>query len=271
MKKLAALTTALVISITMLSTITVSAKSVKVPRAKITKLQSAKPGNLTIKIKKIKKVSGYKVKLSQNKKFKKSKTYKIKKNQKTVKGLKEGKQYFVKARAYKRIKLKRKSKTVYGKWSKVKSMKVKESEEKPVQIDEKTRERIGQIEKLSGIMLSDSVRFLNYSYVKRIYENHNNAIGYYIFAKLQIKETELNSIVSNYHKRDKEFIPHGLGRMNEYCDWWDLQISDIKDSYCQLYVKRLSDDYIIRSANREIAVTNEYAGNGYLTVYLVLQ
>ena len=269
MKKIAALTTVLVISITMLSTNTVSAKSVKVPRAKITKLQSTKPGNLTIKIKKVKKVSGYKVKISQNKKFKKSKTYKIKKNQKTVKGLKQGKKYFVKVRAYKKIKVKGKSKTVYGKWSKVKS--VKESEEKPVKIDEKTKERIKQIEKSSGIMLSDSVRFLNYSYVKRIYENHNNVIGYYIFAKLQIKETELNSIVSNYHKRDKEFIPYGLGRMNEYCDWWDLKISDIKDCYCQLYVKRLSDDYIIRSANREIVVTNEYAGNGYLTVYLVLQ
>ena len=63
MKKLAVLTTALVVSITMLSTITVSAKSVKVPKTKITKLQSTKPGNLTIKIKKIKKVSGYKVKI----------------------------------------------------------------------------------------------------------------------------------------------------------------------------------------------------------------
>ena len=124
MKKLAVLTTALAISITMLSTITVSAKSVKVPRAKITKLLSTKPGNLTIKIKKVKKVSGYKVKISQNKKFKKSKTYKIKKNQKTVKGLKQGKKYFVKARAYKKIKVKGKSKTVYGKWSKVKSMKI---------------------------------------------------------------------------------------------------------------------------------------------------
>lgn len=269
MKKIAALTTALVVSITMLSTIPVSAKSVKVPRAKITKLQSTKPGNLTIKIKKIKKVSGYKVKVSQNKKFKKSKTYKIKKNQKTVKGLKQGKKYFVKVRAYKKIRLKRKSKTVYGKWSKTKPIKVKESEEKPVQIDEKTKERIRQIEKLSGIMLSDSVRFLNYSYVKRIYEN--NIVDYEIYAKLQIKETELNSTVSNYHKREREFIPPGLERMNEYIDWWDLKISNIKDSYCQLYVKRLSDDYIIRSAKREIAVTNEYAGNGYLTVYLVLQ
>jgi len=88
MKKIAALTTALVVSITILSTIPVSAKSVKVPKAKITKLKSSKPGNLIIKIKKVKKVSGYKVKLSQNKKFKKSKTYKIKMNQKTVKSLK---------------------------------------------------------------------------------------------------------------------------------------------------------------------------------------
>lgn len=146
MKKIAALTTALAVSITMLSTISVSAKNIKVPRAKITKLQSTKPGNLTIKIKKVKKVSGYKVKVSQNKKFKKSKTYKIKKNQKTVKGLKQGKKYFVKVRAYKKIKVKGKSRAVYGKWSKVKS--VKESEEKPVKIAEKTKERIKQIENI---------------------------------------------------------------------------------------------------------------------------
>lgn len=276
MKKTAAIITALTVSMTMLGTIPASAKSVKLSKAKITKLQSTKPSNLKIKIKKVKKVSGYKVKVAQNKKFKKSKTYKIKKNQKTISGLKQGEKYFIKVRAYKKIKVKGKSKIVYGKWSKVKSIRIKVSEEsnneeKPVKIDEKTKEQIGQIEELSGIILSNSVRFLNYSYVERIYENYDNAIGYYIFAKLQIKETELNAIVSNYHKRDKEFIPYGLGRMNEYCDWWDLKISDIKDSYCQLYVKRLSDDYIIRSANREIVVTNEYAGNGYLTVYLVLQ
>lgn len=102
MKKIAALTTALAVSITMLSTISVSAKNIKVPRAKITKLLSTKPGNLTMKIKKIKKVSGYKVKISQNKKFKKSKTYKIKKNQKTVKGLKQGKSTLLKSEHIKR-------------------------------------------------------------------------------------------------------------------------------------------------------------------------
>ena len=43
---------------TMLGTIPASAKSVKVPRAKITKLQSTKPSNLKIKIKKVKKFQG---------------------------------------------------------------------------------------------------------------------------------------------------------------------------------------------------------------------
>lgn len=55
MKKIAAITT-LALSITMLGTIPASAKSVKVPKAKIVKLQSAKSGNLTMKIKKIKTV-----------------------------------------------------------------------------------------------------------------------------------------------------------------------------------------------------------------------
>ena len=56
MKKIAALTTALVVSITMLSTIPASAKSVKVPRAKITKLQSTKPGSQ--KLKRLKRFQG---------------------------------------------------------------------------------------------------------------------------------------------------------------------------------------------------------------------
>lgn len=276
MKKIAAITAAMAISITMLSTISATAKNIKIPKAKITKLQSTNPGELMIKIKKIKKVSGYKLKISQNKKFRKSKAYKIKNNKQTISGLKQGEKYFIKARAYKKIKVKGKSKIVYGGWSKAKSKKIRASEdinneEQPVKIDEKNKERIAQIEKLSGIMLSDSVRFLNYSYIERIYENHDNAVDYEIYAKLQIKETEVNSIVRNYNKREKMFIPPGLERLNEYCDWWDLKISNIKDCYYQLYVKQLTDNYTIRSAKREIAITNEYAGNGYLTVYLVLQ
>ena len=105
-------------------------------------------------------------------------------------------------------------------------------------------------------MLSDSVRFLNYSYIKRIYEN--NIVDYEIYAKLQIKETELNSIVSNYHKRDKEFIPYGLGRMNEYCDWWDLKISDIKQSngaFISVYLKASSAALNLASATLFAAMT----------------
>lgn len=55
MKKIAAITTVLALSITMLGTIPASAKSVKLPKTKITKLQSTKPSNLKIKIKKVKK------------------------------------------------------------------------------------------------------------------------------------------------------------------------------------------------------------------------
>ena len=55
MKKTATIITALTVSMTMLVTIPASAKSVKLPKAKITKLQSTKPSNLKIKIKKVKK------------------------------------------------------------------------------------------------------------------------------------------------------------------------------------------------------------------------
>ena len=219
MKKIAALTTALAVSITMLSTISVSAKNIKVPRAKITKLQSTKPGNLTIKIKKIKKVSGYKVKLSQNKKFKKSKTYKIKKNQKTVKGLKQGKKYFVKVRAYKKIKVKGKSRAVYGKWSKVKSMKIKplnnddnnkNIEEKPNDNthvtynfdEERDKERRAEIKDKIGIEFSDDAHFYNYTCSQHVYEQYDNTVSYTIYAKIKIKESELNDIIKcvGFHK-----------------------------------------------------------------------
>lgn len=285
MKKIAALTTALVVSITMLSTITVSAKSVKVPKAKITKLQSTKPGNLTMKIKKIKKVSGYKVKLSQNRKFKKSKTYKIKKNQKTVKGLKQGKKYFVKVRAYKKIKIKRKSKTVYGKWSKVKSMKIKVKENNkneepndnnpPVTYnfdEEKDKERRAEIKDKIGIEFSENVHFYNYTCSQHVYEEYDNSVSYTIYAKIKIKESELNDIIKcvGFQKcLPSDLLP---AKKNSYfCDWWDLKESQIKSFYNHPHSLKLTESAYVKTVWQCLIITNEKDNNGYLTVYMQLK
>ena len=294
MKKIAALTTALVVSITMLSTITVSAKSVKVPKAKITKLQSTKPGNLTMKIKKIKKVSGYKVKLSQNKKFKKSKTYKIKKNQKTVKGLKQGKKYFVKVRAYKKIKIKRKSKTVYGKWSKVKSMKItvkennKNEEPKdnnpPVTYnfdEEKDKERRTEIKDKIGIEFSENVNLFNYYYEPYWYESYDNDTGSYVryeypqhgnfTIKIRIQESELKKIIKDigFYEQPISSIPPGV-KAGYDCDWWDLKESQIKSFYNHPHSLWLTEDTCIKTVWQYIIVASEKDSNGYLIVYMDL-
>lgn len=276
MKRLAVLTTALMVSITMLSTIPVSAKSVKIPRAKITKLLSTKPGNLTMKIKKIKKVSGYKVKISQNQKFKKSKTYKIKKNQKTIKGLKQGQKYFVKVRAYKKIKVKGKSKTVYGKWSKVKSMKInKNSSNNSVTYKfdkEKDKERRAEIKDKIGITFSEDVHFFNYTCSQHVYEQHNNAVSYTIYAKIKIKESELNNIVKyiGFQKRPiSSILP--AAKKGCFCDWWDLEKSQIKSFYDHPHSLQLTESVCIKTVWQCLIITDEKDNNGYLTVYLVLQ
>lgn len=80
-------------------------------------------GAITIKFQKLKAASGYQIKVSTSKKFKKknTKTIKIKKNKCTVRNLKKGKKYYVKVRAFR----KNKKKVRYGKWSSVKRMKAK--------------------------------------------------------------------------------------------------------------------------------------------------
>lgn len=273
-KKLLSLTTALVVSITMLSTIPASAKSVKVPRSKITKLHSTKPGNLTIKIKKVKKVSGYKVKVSQNKKFKKSKTYKIKKNQKTVKGLNQGKKYFVKVRAYRNIKVKGESNTVYGKWSQVKSVKIMNSKEI---IDNKQRRE--EIKDKIGIIFSKDVHFLNYSFRPYWYEKYDNDTATYvryedpkagyIEAKIKIKESELNKIIREigFNKRPVFSIPQGV-KDGYFCDWWDLEESQIKSFYEHPHSLDLANGMTVMTVWQYIIVASEKDRNGYLTVYL---
>lgn len=89
---------------------------------KAVKKKSAKKAS--IKIRKVTGATGYQIKLSTSKKFKKGKntiTKNFKKNKFTVKKLKVNKKYYVKARAYKKVN----GKKIYGKWSKVKKVKLK--------------------------------------------------------------------------------------------------------------------------------------------------
>ena len=66
-------------------------------------------------------VKGYQICYSTSKKFKKKKQKFVKKNKVSLKKLKSGKTYFIRVRAY-AIEGNRK---VYGKWSKVKKIKIK--------------------------------------------------------------------------------------------------------------------------------------------------
>ena len=93
---------------------------------KISSVKSSKKKTIVIKAAKQKEMAGYKVQYSTSKKFTKktTKTVKVatkKALKKTVKGLKSGKKYYVRVRAYKVAN----GKTVYSAWTKTKSVKVK--------------------------------------------------------------------------------------------------------------------------------------------------
>ena len=100
---------------------------IKPAKAAAKKLTSPKTKTVKFTWKKSKGgVTGYKVQISTNKKFKKkvTKTYTIKNastTSKTIKKLKNGKIYYARVCAYKKV-----GKTIYkGKWSKLKSVKCK--------------------------------------------------------------------------------------------------------------------------------------------------
>ena len=101
----------------------------KQKKASIKKLKAGKK-SLTAYWKKVSGVSGYQVQYSTSKKFTKktTKSKLIKKNKTTkvtLKKLKSKKKYYVRIRTYKNVKINGKTKKVYSKWSKTKSVKVK--------------------------------------------------------------------------------------------------------------------------------------------------
>ena len=101
-------------------------KSLKKKTFKISSLKSTKKNTIVVKTKKQAQIKGYQVQYSTSKKFKKKTTKAVKVAtkkglNKTVKGLKSGKKYYVRVRAYK-MNVK---KTVYSSWTAKKSVKVK--------------------------------------------------------------------------------------------------------------------------------------------------
>ena len=96
-------------------------------KASIKKL-SAKKTQLTVTWKKDKRATGYEVKYSTSKKFKKAKTVLVKKTKTTkttLKKLKKGKTYYVKVRAYKEVKVGKKKVKIYSPYSKTLKKKLK--------------------------------------------------------------------------------------------------------------------------------------------------
>ncbi|MGN1123984.1 MAG: leucine-rich repeat protein, partial [Eubacterium sp.] len=101
-------------------------KSINKKTFKISSLKSSKKGTIVVKAAKQEGIAGYKVEYSTSKKFTKktTKTVTVKSTKalsKTIKGLKSGKKYYVRVRAYNKAN----GKTVYSKYTAVKSVKVK--------------------------------------------------------------------------------------------------------------------------------------------------
>ena len=95
--------------------------SVKLARAKINKLTNVKKYKVKIKVNKVTGANGYQYRYAINKKFKKSKVKITTKRTFTTKKLSKNVRCYVKVRAYVKVNGKRN----FGKWSKVKSIKVK--------------------------------------------------------------------------------------------------------------------------------------------------
>lgn len=88
--------------------------------------KSKKAKTAKIVLKKRKKAVSYQIRYSTSKKFKKYKTKTFKKNKITLKALKAGKKYYVKARAVGKLN----GSKVYGKWTKRKTIKVQKKANK---------------------------------------------------------------------------------------------------------------------------------------------
>lgn len=101
---------------------TTPTQTVKKPaKVKFKSLKNIKKRKIKISIKKIKNVAGYQIRWSDSKKFRGYWQKITKKTQYTLKKLDKNTRYYIKVRAY----VKSGNKKVYGKWSKIRNIKVK--------------------------------------------------------------------------------------------------------------------------------------------------
>ena len=91
------------------------------PKVNLRMLKNKKGRKLVVRWNTVKGAKGYQLQYALNKKFKKKKSIQTKKTKYTIKKLKKKKTYYIRVRAYKM----NGKKKVYGKWSKVKKVKVK--------------------------------------------------------------------------------------------------------------------------------------------------
>lgn len=105
---------------TLILPVQAEAKSRPVKPAKVSTLSvknTSTAGKIKVSFKKVNRVSGYRIAVSEHKNFKGRKLYLVKGTKKVL-SVKKGKQYFVKVQAYKKYK----KNTVYGTWSSTKSV-----------------------------------------------------------------------------------------------------------------------------------------------------
>ena len=107
---------------------TAGQKILRIPQVKglkilsqLKKVKKSKTCKVTLSWKKVTGAKGYQLQYALNKKFKKKKSIQTKKTKYTIKKLKKKKTYYIRVRAYKMNGRKK----VYGKWSKVKKVKIK--------------------------------------------------------------------------------------------------------------------------------------------------
>ena len=97
--------------------------SIKKSRAVIKTLKNKKSKRVVLQLKKIKNATGYEVRYTTNKRFKRNiKKVKYSSNKITIRKLKKGKTYYFKARAYYKN---ASGKTIYGKYSPVRKLKIR--------------------------------------------------------------------------------------------------------------------------------------------------
>lgn len=98
-------------------------------KGNLSSVSSPSKGKLKLKWKKVKGAAGYQIQISTSSTMSaNTKSYTVKKGSVTagtISKLTKGKKYYVQVRAYKKVKVKGKTRTVYGSWSSTKSIKIK--------------------------------------------------------------------------------------------------------------------------------------------------